>query len=92
MNSAQVRKDVFLPAVREAVKDWLDAVKKLEKFRRLVEDIQVRGVGSNTFCPFNDRVPVTLADYDGFIAFAAELVGDGFTDAESVKAVFAKID
>ncbi|AWM39354.1 hypothetical protein GobsT_23330 [Gemmata obscuriglobus] len=86
--TAVVREEVFLPGVRAAVRDWLDAVKRIEAFRLVVEDIQTRGVGSNTFSPFNGRVPVSLADRDGFAEFARELIHDGHTDAATVNAAF----
>lgn len=86
-----VREDVFLPGVRAAVKDWLDGVKRAEAFRRLVDDIQARGVGANTYCPFNARVPMSLADPDGFVMFVKELIADGFTDADMVNAVFPNL-
>lgn len=90
--TAMVRDEVFLPAARAAVKDWLDTVKRLEAFRRLVDDIQGRGVGANTFSPFNNaRVPMSLADRDGFAEFVRELLGDGFTDAAAVNAVFPNL-
>lgn len=82
----KVRSEVFIPAVREAVKDWLDTVRKAEKFRRLVEDIQRCDVGSGTYCPFNQPVPLTLADPEWFKSFVADLISNGFTDAETVKA------
>lgn len=86
--SAQTRERVFLPAVREAVAVWLTACRAIEEFRQLVDRIQSAGVGTNTFCPFNGRVPLSLGDVDGFQAFARELVSDGFTDAATINATF----
>lgn len=84
--AAQTRDRVFLPAAREAVGVWLTACKAMEQFRLLVDRIQGAGVGTNTFCPFNGRAPLCLADFDGFQAFARELVADGFADAATINA------
>lgn len=88
--SNQVRADTYFPAARKAVLDWIEAVKKVEKFRRLVNDIQARGF-AGTHSPFNARVPLSLADLDGFRAFAAELVADGFIDRASIDAAFPEL-
>ena len=89
--TALVREELFLPGVRAAVADWLDATKRIEAFRRMVEEIQARGVGSNTFSPFNGRVPVSLADRDAFAEFARELIHDGHTDAATINAAFPNL-
>ncbi|MBN9521956.1 hypothetical protein J0H58_26150 [bacterium] len=89
--SAQTRERIFLPAVREAVAVWLTACQAMEQFRRLVDRIQNAGVGANTFCPFNGRVPLCLADFDGFQAFARELVTDGFTDPGTINAALPDV-
>jgi hypothetical protein len=86
--AAEVREAVFLPAARQAVADWLAACRAIEQFRLLVDRVQNTGVGSGTFCAFNGRVPLNLADHAGFVSFAQELVSDGFTDAATINAVF----
>ena len=86
--TAFAREEVFLPAARAAVKDWLAAVKKIEQFRRLVSDVQDRGLGAGTHSPFNGRVPLSLADRDAFSAFTAELIAEGFTDRDTINAAF----
>ena len=85
--TAQVRQEVFLPGVRAAISDWLETLNRFEKFRLLVADIQDRGVGGNTHSPFNARVPLSLADRQGTVAFVNELIADGFTDADAVNAI-----
>ncbi|HEY1187564.1 MAG TPA: hypothetical protein VGE74_07890 [Gemmata sp.] len=89
--TAAVREEVFLPGVRAAVNDWLDAAKRIEAFRLVVADIQGRRVGANTFSPFNGRVPVSLADRDAFAEFARELIRDGFTNAATINAAFPNL-
>jgi len=86
--AAQTQERVFLPAARDAVAAWLTACRAIEQFRLLVDRIQAAGVGSGTFCAFNSRAPLNLADHAGFVAFAQELVNDGFTDAITINAVF----
>lgn len=71
---------------RTAVKGWLDTVKRIEAFRLVVDGILARGVGNNTFSPFNSQVPVPLGDRDGPAELVREHTHDGHT--ATVDAVF----
>ena len=83
-----VREQLFLPAARAAVADWLEAAGRLEAFRMLVSRIQDNGVGSGTFSPFNFAVPVSRADEAALRGFVLDLIRDGFADADQVEKVF----
>jgi len=53
-----------------------------------VADIQAAGLGSGTHSPFNEQVPLSLADQEAFTKFVVDLIKDGFIDRDTINNAF----
>jgi hypothetical protein len=82
---------VYLPAIREAVVTWLDAARRIEECRRLVDHIEKSGLGNNTFFVFNSMVPMTAHEPQAIYYFGTELIREGFAVKGQIDAVFPGI-
>lgn len=83
------REHVIIPVGRAAAAEWLKLAGLIDRFRRLVDQLESSDIGPGGFVPLI-RTNAPLACYDRYTLrpFAQELIDHGFTTRAEVNAVF----